>query len=151
MTRKTLWGPFALALALSAAACDEYESPGAVAGEGVWSHVPAEAMDEQVAPVRQRMRQLENLQSRQDSVERLLRQAEARIDDAPLEEPRPERQAASLRARLGDLEADLNRLSALQDQPAAFRALRQSLLRDLEELSADVADLYGRTGSPPAG
>ncbi len=151
-TPTTPWGPAGLAVAAAlalglAAGCDEYESPGAVAGEGLWSHVPADTMDENVAPFRRRERQADALESRRESLAPLLRRVEARVQEHP--DPAHERELDALQRRLELFDQRLEQLRGLREQPGAFRALRQSLRADINELSADVTDLHARAGAPP--
>lgn len=143
MKPKTLWAlAIGGALPLASLSCEEYESPGPVAGEGLWSHVPADSMRENVSPHRQREREVAQLEDRVESLRASIDRLEERAQEG--ERSQQEQELESLRARLEPMERRVAQLRSLVDQPRAFRALRDDMRTSLDEIGADTAAVADR-------
>lgn len=120
------------------AACQDYESPGAVADESVWSHVPAETGEGvQQTEREERQRELAVLEERVANLEYRL----ARVESAVKAQPSTAQDPAVLeraRGMLDDVKKDLRTMRDLYDQPEAFQEVRESARERLDEVDERV-------------
>lgn len=121
------------------AACQDYESPGAVADESVWSHVPEGAGkgEREGSEREQRQRELAVLEERVANLEYRL----ARVESAVKAQPTTDQDPAVLeraRGMLEDVKKDLRTMRDLYDQPEAFEEVRESARDRLDEVDERV-------------
>lgn len=117
-------------------ACQDYESPGAVADESVWSHVPAGSKDQNLPARDERQREVAELEERIANLDYRLDQLGKGDKGAASSQT-----LAATRSTLQAVKADIAQLRSLYDQPEAFRELRDDVTNQIADLQSRVDEL----------
>lgn len=136
-----------LAAVAALAGCQDYESPGGVADESVWSHVPADFKDSQRPEREERQRQIAELEERVANVDYRINRIQSASEAKPAEEPGREQRIVDLREDVVALKDDLRSMRGLYDDPEAFGELRDNAQQTLEDLEERLHALSGELAS----
>lgn len=122
-------------------ACQDYESPGGVADESVWSHVPADSSEGQAPEREHRQRELAELEERIANLQYRVDRVQSALEARPESPPDDVREIAELRGTLQEVNEDLRDMRALYDEPDAFQELQESVEEQLDDVDTRVQAL----------
>ncbi len=121
--------------------CQDYESPGGVADESVWSPVPADSSEGELPEREDRQRELAQLEERVANLQYRADRVQSALEAASDPEPGEPRQVRGLQSKLLEVNEDLREMRALYDEPDAFRDLQERVEGRLDDVDARLHTL----------
>ena len=137
---KPLGALFAIAGVAASPGCD-YESPGGVADESVWSHVPADSSESDLPEREGRRADIAELEARIASLQTRLDEAASALASEPEPTSRRAQRVSQLQAKLQAARGELREMRDLTSDGESFRQRRdrvEALLADVETRLSSV-------------